>query len=441
MLFRTVSRALPRSSRGFAAPAGSVFRAPTTPALLQTTYHQILTDQVNVYGHKTCFSFRHTEEEHTYSYKEILKHQDAVAGGMIESGGRPGTVTAVALPLRVETFMSQLGTARANWLWAPLQPGSPAQTLVNQLKALKGGNVGQVIWPAKVHKTVQLDEIYEAFPSLEEHNRNMQMCDRRFPNLRQIVHTAKTELQGLTGYKDGLAYHNKHPLNVIARTIDPKSPNTIVLNANNEPALLSQFNLINLGYLTGKKLGVTEEDIICTTVQVNTAGGLALGVGMTLAHRAKLVYSSEVFDASELLGTLNEEFCTTLVATPSDLESFYATVPKVPTLNKVLIVASPDNLPSSTLFNTIAASGVKSVALVFGTYRTLISMTDVNSFTPGSIGTAFPHTQVKIVDGKGNTVPQGTTGSLVVSGFNVEGEEVNTGIQAQLGSDGVLTLQ
>src|SRR5690348_10462970 len=51
-------------------PLGSSFSGPTSPALLNTTYHNLITEQIAEYPHKDCF--RNTAEDSKYSFKQLL---------------------------------------------------------------------------------------------------------------------------------------------------------------------------------------------------------------------------------------------------------------------------------------------------------------------------------------------------------------------------------
>jgi hypothetical protein len=48
---------------------------------------------------------------------------------------------------------------------------------------------------------------------------------------------------------------------------------------------LSQGNIVNTGYVVGALAGVTEEDVVLTTIPLHKATGLALGLAMVLARK------------------------------------------------------------------------------------------------------------------------------------------------------------
>jgi len=195
-----------------------------------------------------------------------------------------------------------------------------------------------------------------------------------------------------------------------------------------------------LGIWSEKKIGLNPEDIVCTTLLLHRASGLALGAGMSFSHKVKLVYSSEAFDVQELRTTLKEEYCTTLVAQPSELASLVsAENGAIPSLQKIIVSASPEDMPSQALLNSLSTLGAKSVIVVFSTDTIVISTSDVNKFNEKSIGVPLPHTSAKVVGNDGKSVPFDSKGSLVVSGFTVSGE-VNTGLQVSMQADGSLTL-
>jgi len=253
-------------------------------------------------------------------------------------------------------------------------------------------------------------------------------------------------------FSDFMVYTNKTGLNRVADSIDINAPNTTIFS-NNKIIKLSQFNIINTGYVVGNLAGITEEDIILTTLQHDTSAGLSLGLGLSLSHKALLVYAFEVFSVDSVNTTLVEEFCTTLVAQPSEIEQLLNAKADFSKLSKIIVVSSPSDLASKELINKLN-SLQKNITVTFGTNETcgVLSV----STKPGTenVGKALPHTRVSVVDSNLNVCSVGTEGSLVVKGFNVakifesgdsripfvKNDELFTGIKSKMESNGNIIL-
>lgn len=119
------------------------------------------------------------------------------------------------------------------------------------------------------------------------------MLDKRFPQLRRILHTStKQQLSGMSIFADFPVYDAPHDLNVLQSYTHPYSKKTFVADGD-ELVALSQYNIINTGYLVGHQIGLNEEDIVFTTLLPHTSQGLSLGLGMVLPH--KVFYSNSFF--------------------------------------------------------------------------------------------------------------------------------------------------
>jgi len=189
---------------------------------------------------------------------------------------------------------------------------------------------------------------------------------------------------------------------------------------------LSPHNILNTGYLVGHISGLNEEDILCTTLNIDKAAGLSLGMALALTRNLKLVWASEAFDAQKVSDALASEYCTVLVAQPNELEELVKNGIcdnyTLSALKKVIVVSSPGNLPDPEMLRSIKYNLKVSIFVTFGTNETggVITTIDSNSnFEQNVVGKPLPHTEIQIVDGEGKSVPINTEGQLVVKGFNI----------------------
>jgi len=269
-----------------------------------------------------------------------------------------------------------------------------------------------------------MDEIYEVLPRLHTVHKSVPINDRRFPALKYIMQTSKQDFNGLYKFVDFPSWVGNRPLQRIEATIDPKKSYTTIFNDDLNEIVLTQFGILNTGYLVGYNAGLNESDIVYTTLQLHKGYGLSLNVGLALAHKIKLVWGSELFDAPSLVDAIKSQYLSVIIAQPDEVETLLSIITsrdlKNSLLKKVILVSSPGNLASSELVERIKLElNVQDVYITFGISETcgVITMTQGNTILePGLVGQPLPHTEIKIVNQKGTTVPLGTTGELAVKG-------------------------
>jgi len=290
---------------------------------------------------------------------------------------------------------------------------------------------------------VVLDELYRVLPRLTNVDRTIAINDQRFPALRYILQTSKQDLQGMTKFVDFPSRAGSRQLQRIEDYIDPKKSYTTIFTDDLNEIVLTQFGILNTGYLVGYNAGLNESDTVYTTLQLHKGYGLSLNVGLALAHKIKLVWGSELFDAKTLLDALVSQCITVIIAQPDEVENLLSIVtPKAlihSHLKKVILVSSPGNLATPELVERIKAGlKVEEVFVTFGIPETcgVITMTQANTtLEPNLVGLPLPHTEVRIVNEKGTAVPTGTTGDIAVKGFNVTSGQNNAQLAGKIKND------
>jgi len=259
----------------------------------------------------------------------------------------------------------------------------------------------------------------------QQSKKTIPLNDPRFPTLRHVLQTSRQDLDGIIKFTDFLVYDYPGPIRRIKSTIDPMSPNTILLNSDDKEITLSQFNIINTGYLVGHIGALNEEDIVFTTLALHNSFGLSLGMGLAMSHMVKLVWASEMFDAEKVVDGLSSQRATVLIAQPNELQPLLEKItPKtnLTYLKKVFVVSSPGNLPTQELLHSVKAHLKVSVLVTFGTNETggVITTTTYDTASATNlVGKPLPHTEIQIVDTQGKSVPLNTEGELIVKGFNI----------------------
>lgn len=78
---------------------------------------------------------------------------------------------------------------------------------------------------------------------------------------------------------------------------------------------------------------------------------MALGLGMTLAHKATLVWASEMFDAAKTMEAAYSYKCTVLVAAATEIPSLAENKFFPSAIKKLVVLASPSNIPNTELLS------------------------------------------------------------------------------------------
>jgi len=202
-----------------------------------------------------------------------------------------------------------------------------------------------------------------------------------------------------------------------------------ILNSEKKIVSLSEYTIINTGYLAGKNIGANSDDYVLSTIPLHMSPGLSLFAGLTLSILGKFVFCSELFDAEETIKAIKLENVTLLIGLPEHFEEILKNIKnnKLPTLKKAIVASIPNHMPSSNLLKRIKDElQLETVSLTFGVQESGGVITQsVNNFSPNNIGKPLQHTKVKIVDSKGNPVSTGKEGELLVQGFNVMKEYKN----------------
>lgn len=391
------------------------------PALIEKTFQQLMDEQLNHYPKKDMF--RSVNEDKKWTFHDSNRHFNALASGSVEAAKQKPILTALAL--RSEALGCLYASARANFLWAQMNPILKKETV---LEALKKINPAVFICSPKVHKTVQLNGIYETFPDLPEMFYPYE--NQNYPNLKQVFHTSKKDLEKMYNFRNLLVYGQ--PYNLMFYEHTPKATNVLLITDDNKYVSLNQHIILNNANFVGQRAKLNSEDIALTTLSMHEAFGITLNLGLPLTLKVKIAWASELFDREAVTNALETEFCTALIAHPEEVVSVFNLMDKtkIPRFKKILAVASPDHPADLAELERISHEFGVSVTVSYGTNETggFITATNPNEFN--SLGTALDHTEIKV----------GSNGNLLVKGFNLSEESAkqatngffDTGVKAKI---------
>eukprot|EP01120_Amphizonella_sp_Union-15-10_P017470 TRINITY_DN9705_c0_g1_i1.p1 TRINITY_DN9705_c0_g1~~TRINITY_DN9705_c0_g1_i1.p1 ORF type:complete len:474 (-),score=97.26 TRINITY_DN9705_c0_g1_i1:121-1542(-) len=410
--------------RTFAVSTKNNKEGRTDKELVSYTFSELIDQQCQTYPEKDCF--RAVNENIKWNYIELQKYSNALAAGLVLEGGRKGTSLAMALPLRVELIVGQISAAKSGGThpFAALPAKIPPRKIFTNY--LKSVNPGSLVITPKVGSKVQIEEFLEALPAVKRTNYYERINHPDFPYLKNILHIGKEKLPGMIGLRAILVY-NPNPNPLLGIPSDPHKTCSLVLDSE-EVTELSEYSIINTGYLVGHHLGLSQNDIICFTIPPQHSAGQSLGIGLTLPFKAKMVIPSDFFDPEITLKTISEERCTVLQGLPS----YFASMIKSENfekydfrhLQKAIVAVTPgESMPEPALIDEIKSRfGLDTVLVTWGPKNSAgVVLIEKDYTKTGTFSTILDHTLLRIVSsGTDNTTSPGEKGSIQISGFHTD---------------------
>jgi fatty-acyl-CoA synthase len=191
-------------------------------------------------------------------------------------------------------------------------------------------------------------------------------------------------------------------------------------------ATLTHHNILNNGYFVGEGFRLTPEDRICIPVPMYHCFGMVIGVLACVTHGAAIVFPGEGFDPLATLQAVAEERCTGLLGVPTmfiaqldhpDFASF-----DLSSLRTGMMAGAP--CPIEVMRRVISRMHLSEITIGYGMTETSPVTTqtaigDSIERQTGTVGRAFPHVEIKIVDAEGRIVPRGASGELCARGYPV----------------------
>ncbi|KAL1306332.1 hypothetical protein AAFC00_005050 [Neodothiora populina] len=253
------------------------------------------------------------------------------------------------------------------------------------------------------------------------------------PSLQQIV-LLRGSHGNMTTYEEVISTAQQlsaKPVEDIQRDLNPYDVCNLQFTSgstgNPKAAMLTHHGLLNNSRFIGDRMALGPEDVLCCPPPLFHCFGLVLGFLAIMTHGGKIVYPSDIFDASAVLQAISDEKCTALHGVPAMFDTIFST--PLPAnfdcsrLRTGIIAGAP--VPRYLMELLVNEFGMTEFTSSYG--LTEASPTCFNAFTYDTIdrrlttvGTLLPHAHGKIVDRNGRIVPVGTKGELCIAGYQLQ---------------------
>src|SRR5438105_4235275 len=192
-------------------------------------------------------------------------------------------------------------------------------------------------------------------------------------------------------------------------------------------ATLSHHNILNNGYFIGEGVHYTPEDRVCIPVPFYHCFGMVLGNLACTSHGCTMVIPAEAFDPAATMETVQAEKCTSLYGTPTmfigELDSPRFKEFDFASLRTGVMAGAP--CPVEVMKKVLTLMHMPEITIMYGMTETSPVSTQSLIGDPiekqtGTVGKAYPHVEIKIVDPEtGRIVPRGRPGEFCTRGYSV----------------------
>ncbi|KAH6717402.1 hypothetical protein BKA61DRAFT_547269 [Leptodontidium sp. MPI-SDFR-AT-0119] len=397
----------------------SILVGESTSPLWDLTLTQLLQKQVELNPSRECVVF--PESRYRASYSELYETTLGVAKGLraigIGNGDRVG-ILAGNIPAYVELFFA---VSHVGGIFVVLNTTYTPHELQS---ALKHSGCKALFLSTSIGKTTTagMFDMLEStrgdrLPELKtviSLKGSAGRCIRTYHEFRQAGDAiSDAELQSIMRFQSADQVCNLQFTSGTTGT--PKA------------AMLTHSNIVNNGRFVGDRMRLTPRDIICCPPPLFHCFGLVLGLLAVVTHGGCIVFPSETFQPSSVLKAVAAEKCTGLHGVPAmfsaQLELLKDTSMDLSSLRTG--IAAGSSVPRKMMADLREKMNLKEITSTYGMTET--SPGSFMSYTDDpvekrltTVGKILPHTKAKVVDSRGETVPIGTRGELLVSGFQLQ---------------------
>ena len=365
-----------------------------------------------------------------WTYKEFLSQVNLVARALMGLGVEKGDRVAIWAMNHAEWIVIQFATAKIGAIMVNINPAYRTYELEY---ALKQSEIQTLILQGRFKTSDYVGMFYEACPEAYEQKPG-KISSEKFPFLKNVVFMGDIPYNGTFTWTEFLEKATDITMDELVERGESLSfddPINIQYTSGTtgfpKGVVLTHHGVLNNGYIIGEGMGFTEKDRLCIPVPFYHCFGMVLSNMASATHGTTMVLPCPTFDAEEVLKTIEKERCTAVHGVPTMFiaELSLPTFSKynLSTLRTGIMAGSPCPIEVMKQVNT--KMNMRDIVIVYGQTETSPGVTMTTTKDPlerrvTTIGKAFPHTELKIIDPKtGKIVPMGEVGEICARGYCV----------------------
>ncbi|KAI1441713.1 amp dependent CoA ligase [Annulohypoxylon stygium] len=393
-----------------------VFEGPTSPPLQDINIGQLLDESCKKNHERVALVSRWQGERLTY--QELHSSCQLIARRLLAIGVRPKDHVVVLAGNSIEYVQLFLATGAIGAIFSIINPTFTAEEVVNAVEFLQPKAIfiaDRIGYRKNKSLLTLLSRRQTSASNIVELTREGENCGKKSAWSEFLQNDAASDIDLLTQYWAKADENDTFCIQFTSGTTGPR-----------KAAMLSHRNLINNALGVGHRLGYTNRDVVCCCAPLFHCFALVTGVMSTIASGGTVVIPSDIFLAGASLEAISEERCTVINAVPTMFQGIL----DHPDLKKHSAkarlrtgIVAGSILPNLLVPRLEAELGLRGLAygygmtelscIVFVTNPPEVSILDNQT----SVGAVVPHGAAKIVDGSLKTLPPGSKGELLVSGY------------------------
>lgn len=396
--------------------------------LINLTFSQVLDRMVEEFPNQ--YAFKYTTLDYIRTYEEFREDVDNFARALISMGVGPGTKVAIWATNIPAWFIA---------FWATTKIGA-VYVVVNT--AYKIHEAEYLLRQSDTHTLIMIESaldsnyreiINELCPEIATNKAGQPLHSKRLPFLRNVI-TAGFSMPGCLTFEEAMERKDMVPVeevNRLARLVKPNDVCNMQYTSGTtgfpKGVMLTHYNIINNGKCIGDRMDLSTADRMMIQVPMFHCFGMVLSMTSTMTHGGTLC-PLPYFSAKASLACINQEHITCFNGVPTMFIAMFnhedyrktdfsymrtgimAGAGCPPELMRR--AASPDEM------------NMRGIVSVYGQTEsapgsTMSAWNDSEYVRTETVGYAFPHVQIKIIDpDTGLEVPRGTNGEFCSRGYN-----------------------
>ncbi|MDD1692532.1 MAG: AMP-binding protein [Methanoregula sp.] len=365
-----------------------------------------------------------------WTYREFLRQVHNVARGLMGLGVEKGDRVGIWAMNHAEWLVIQYATAKIGAIMVNINPSYRTYELEY---VLKQAEIQTIIIQGRFKTSDYVGMFYEACPEAFEAKPG-RISSEKFPFLKNAVFIGNIPYNGMLTWEELLKKAEEITDDeLVARSDALSFDDAINIQYTSgttgfpKGVVLTHHSVLNNGKIIGDGMGFTEKDRLCIPVPFYHCFGMVLSSLASVTHGSTMVLPTPAFDAEEVLKTVEKEQCTALNGVPTMFiaELAHPNFKKynLKSLRTGIMAGSPCPIEVMKQVNT--KMHMSEIVIVYGQTETSPGVTMTTTQDPverrvSTIGRAFPHTELKIIDPKsGKIVPLGEIGEICARGYCV----------------------
>ncbi|EAR89926.2 acyl-CoA synthetase family (AMP-forming)/AMP-acid ligase family protein (macronuclear) [Tetrahymena thermophila SB210] len=407
----------------------SYTKGDTSSQLLNVSIGQRLEQIAQKLPNQLAFISHYQEVQFTYI--EFFNICQKLGAALLKIGLQKGDRVGIYSPNNYQWCITQFAASMADLILVNINPAYQQHELEYCLN--KVGCKG-LIMASHHRKSNYIKFINELAPELQDCQFG-ELNSRRLPSLKYVVRIDDEQTPGMINFQTLIEKVNQDDINHLQKVmeqINPNDPTNIQFTSGTtgypKGATLTHNNILNNGYFIGERLSYSPQDRICLSVPLYHCFGMVLGNLAALNFGATIVLPSEGFNAQKALEAVTKHKCTSLYGVPTMFIEYFKEYDNNPGLYKVDSlrkgIMAGALCPQPLMNKLITEWNIQNIQICYGqtecspvVFQTLEN--DSVEDKCSTVGTIFPHCEMKLIDNEGKIVPVGEKGEICIRGFGV----------------------